>query len=237
MNKFSSLLFLVAILLPAIASAEFSGLVKQGVSTNYIIGSGNADKGELVYNDLFSRTLLNLSYNDWFLETWLGTGLQEEGGVQEVDYTLGNISTIGKLAITTTISWYDIGGPDNLGFGDTNGDILIPAIEVEYPITSVGTYLISDIEYFEVMGSEVNDGFFTTLGIKQHFTAGNTDIGVKYEIVRNGTYQIDDTSSIGQLEVKQPLTENVILSVTGDWYFLPDAEDQRSYTVDVRLLF
>lgn len=139
------------------------------LDSNQAVGSGTE-----VYPGLFGKTLLTMNMpNGFFGEFWFGTGLEEdrgegvERGVNEIDYTLGyGHETESGVSMTYRVDWYDVGGPDNLGFSDVTGDILHPVIEARYSLTRDGqTYVFGALEYFFVMGESDSDGYLGYVGI------------------------------------------------------------------------
>lgn len=210
MKKF---LIILALVFPFQTSAGtgLSWSLTQEFDSGYIVASGTE-----VYDGMFSRTLLTARNGNWFAELWAGTGLERNIGVVEVDYTVGKNFKLGKLDVTAKLSWFDIYGPDNLGFGNVEGDVYNPVLEWSYPLSINGnSFTFGEVQYLFVKGDSENNGAFTNIGFGRKLSIGQFSITGKARIGYDGSYNINEPYIRAEVTTKYVVDDKVSLSGPG----------------------
>lgn len=196
---------MVLVLASANATAGWSFYASTGIDQGYLVGSGFE-----VTPHLFQKNFVGAYKGSWFVEFWTGTDLEEEG-VLEIDYTIGRNWSVGETSITTKVDWYDIKAP-SLGFGDTAGDILHPAVSISHPLTE-STRAFAEAEYFVVMEDDDANGFFGNIGVSHQEKFGAVSVTGKIRGGYDSSYGAD--TWYGRAEVSSSYQVNEKVSVSG----------------------
>jgi hypothetical protein len=205
-------LLMIAFSFPSMSlAADMSLLVSHGYDNKYIVGSGTE-----IYQDMFSKTLVSAQNGDYFAELWIGTGLQEQGGVLEIDYTLGKLFQIDRFAVKAKVDWFDVYGPDNLGFDNVDGDVFHIALHIQHPLNSSGDiFMFTEAEYFSVMSQSKNNGTFTNVGIGYTYSIDKFSATGKVRVGYDGTFQVDEPYARFEAFTSYAVNKSVTISGPG----------------------